>query len=591
MTRVRSFAVTLVATVALLLLPGFAGAASAPRVFAVAGSGERQFGGDGGPATDAGGEPLFVAALPHGGFLFSEPNSGRVRMVNAHGIITTVAGSGSFSYSEPLGDGGPATSANLNPTGLAVLPGGEFLVSDPGHRRVRMVSPQGVISTVAGAGPTGPVLPLPTGAASPIGEGGPATSASLQDPEGLAVLPGGGFLIADASANRVRMVNAHGIITTVAGTGAARSSGDGGPATRAGLYGPCAVAVLPGGGFLIAERYGDRIRRVDARGVISTVAGRGVPRGFLSEGRGDGGPASRALLDEPSGLAVLPGGGFLIADPGEGRVRHVDAHGIITTVAGASQWVQSGRVAFPIEPARQLWSGLSDGLGGPATAVRLTPSGLAVEPDGSILIAAETHVLMLATGRHPPLAVAIRPPTLVAGAIQLKVAASEPGREQVQVSSTPNGARVAALTRTVPAGLTDLGLPRLPSGALVVRVILTAQGRLATDETAIVTGHVLPVSLARAAIASHCCGGAPAVVAATRAKRAQDEEEETPPSVISCHRFTPTRVDCQWGWQGRCAEAASAVLRNVLVYLTVTNSCTYAKHPRQHGVPWIAPLL
>jgi hypothetical protein len=154
-------------------------------------------------------------------------------------------------------------------------------------------------------------------------------------------------------------------------------------------------------------------------------------------------------------------------------------------------------------------------------------------------------------------------------AIQLKVAASEPGREQVQVSSTPNGARVAALTRTVPAGVTDLGLPRLPSGALVVRVILTAQGQLATDETAIVAGRVLPVSLARAAIASHCCGGAPAVVAATRAKRAQDEEEETPPSVISCHRFTPTRVDCQWGWQGRCAEAASAVLRNVLVYLTV----------------------
>jgi len=580
----------LVATVALLLLPGFAGAASAPRVFAVAGSGERQFGGDGGPATDAGGEPYFVAALPHGGFLFSEPNKGRVRMVNSHGIITTVAGSGSFSYPEPLGDGGPATRASLNPSGLAVLPGGGFLVSD-GHGRVRMVSPQGVISTVAGAGPTGPVLPMPTGTARPIGEGGPATSASLQDPEGLAVLPGGGFLIADASANRVRMVNAHGIITTVAGTGAARSSGDGGPATRAGLYGPCAVAVLPGGGFLIAEQYGDRIRRVDARGIISTVAGIGPPRGSLTGSLGDGGPATRAILYDPSEVAALPGGGFLIADVGDGRVRHVDAHGIITTVAGASQWAQSGRVAFPIEPARQLWSGLSDGLGGPATAVRLNPTGLAVEPDGSVLIAAENHVLMLATGRHPPLAVAIRPPTLVAGAIQLKVAASEPGREQVQVSSTPNGARVAALTRNVPAGVTDLGLPRLPSGALVVRVILTAQGRLATDETAIVTDRVLPVSLARTAIASYCCGGAPAVVAARRAKRAQDEEEETPPSVISCHRFTPTRVDCQWGWQGRCAAAASAVLRNVLVYLTVTNSCTYAKHPRHHGVPWIAPLL
>jgi len=290
-------------------------------------------------------------------------------------------------------------------------------------------------------------------------------------------------------------------------------------------------------------------------------------------------------------VAALPSGGFLIADTGDGRVRHVNAHGIITTVAGASQWAQSGRVAFPIEPAGRLWSGLSDGLGGPATAARLNPSGLAVEPDGSVLIAAENHVLMLATGRRPPVAVAIRPPTLVAGSIQLKVAASEPGREQVQVRSTPSGARVAALARTVPAGVTDLGLPRLPSGALVVRVTLTAQGRLATDETAIITDRVLPVSLARAAIASHCCGGSPAVVAATRAKRAQDEGEETPPSVISCHRFTPTRVDCQWGWQGRCSEAASAVLRNALVYLTGTSSCTYARHPRHHGVPWIAPLL
>jgi len=560
-------------------------------VFAVAGSGERQFGGDGGPATDAGGEPLFVAALQHGGFLFSEPNNQRVRMVNSHGIIITVAGSGSFSYTEPLGDGGPATSASLNPTGLAVLPGGGFLVSDAGHDRVRMVSPQGVISTVAGAGPTGPVLPPPTGAARPIGEGGPATSARLQDPEGLAVLPGGGFLIADASANRVRMVNAHGIITTVAGTGAARSSGDGGPATRAGLYGPCAVAVLPGGGFLIVERSGDRIRRVDARGIISTVAGIGPPRGSLTGSLGDGGPATRAILYEPSEVAALRGGGFLIADAGDGRVRHVDAHGIITTIAGAPDYVHSGDVAFAVEPARALWSGLSDGLGGSATAARLTPSGLAVEPDGSVLIAAETHVLMLATGRHPPLAVAIRPPSVVKGSIHLKVAASEPGREQVQVSSTPNGARVAALTRNVPAGVTDLGLPRLPSGALVVRVVLAAQGRLATDETAIVTDRVLPMSLARAAIASHCCGGASAVVAATRAKRAQDEGEEAPPSVISCHRFTPTRVDCQWGWQGRCAEAASAVLRDALVYLTVTNSCTYAKYPRHHGVPWIAPLL
>ena len=123
-----------------------------------------------------------------------------------------------------------------------------------------------------------------------------------------------------------------------------------------------------------------------------------------------------------------------------------------------------------------------------------------------------------------------------------------------------------------------------------MRVTLSGQGRLASDETAIFSGRVLPVGLARAAIARRCCGGGPPVVPVARARQAQ-EAEETPPSLISCHRFAPTRVDCQWGWQGRCAEAASAVLRYALVYLTVTNSCTYSAHPRHHGAPWIAPLL
>ncbi|MGO9319935.1 MAG: hypothetical protein ACLQBY_03905 [Solirubrobacteraceae bacterium] len=581
----RYFTVTLAATAVLLTCSSAAGAASAPRVFAVAGSGGSHLSGDGGPATDAGGEFRDVVALPHGGFLVS---GGVVRRIDAHGVIRTVAGNGSFSYQEPLGDGGPATSASLDPEGLAVLPGGGILIADPGHHRVRLVNSHGIISTVAGSGSTGPVLAPLTGPRGPLGDGGPATSASLISPVAVAALPGGGFLIADSQDHRVRMVNARGIITTVAGTGAAGFSGDGGPATSARLHTPSAVAVLPHGGFLIAEQYGDRVRRVDARGIITTVAG--IGRSGTDSNGGDGGPATRAALDEPRGLAVLPGGGFLIADVGNGRVRQVDARGIITTVAGAAQWVQSGPVSFPVEPARAQWSGLSDGLGGPATGARLSPLGLAAEPDGSVLVAAYTHVLMLATGPRPPLAVAMRPPTIVEGSIRLNVAASEPGRERIEVSSARDGRRVATLTRTVRVGIADFALPRLPGGALVVRVTLSGQGRLATDETAIFSGRVLPVSLARAAIARRCCEGGPPVVPATRAKRAQDEEEAAP-SVISCHRFAPARVDCQWGWQGRCVEAASAVLRNALVYLTVTDSCAYSAHPRHHGAPWIAPLL
>jgi NHL repeat len=558
-------------------------AAAAPRVFTLAGFGASQLSGDGGLATDAGGEFRDVVALRGGGFLVSGQV---VRRVDARGVITTVAGNGSFSYQEPLGDGGPATSANLNPQGLAVLPNGGFLVADPGHHRVRLVNAQGVISTVAGSGSTG-FVELPPGPRNPLGDGGPATSAGLLTPVSVSVLRGGGFLIADWQDDRVRMVNAHGIITTVAGTGTARTSGDGGPATRAGLHGPSAVAALPHGGFLIAEQYGRRVRRVDAHGVITTVAGTGH-----GERLGDGGPATRAALWEPMGLAVLPGGGFLIADAGTGRVRRVDANGIITTLAGAPAYVRSGRLLFPVAPARAPWSGLSDGLGGLATGARLTPLALAVEHDGSVLVGAASHVLMLARGRHPPLAVAIRPPSIRAGSVRLNVAASEPGRERIVVRAARDGRRVAALTRAVRAGVADFRLPRLPGGALVVRASLSGQGRRASDETAIFSGRVLPARLARAAIARRCCHGGPPVIPVTRARQAQEGEfEETRPSVISCRRFAPRRVDCQSGRQGHCEEATSAVLRDTLIYLTETNSCAYSKYPRHHGAPWIAPLL
>jgi hypothetical protein len=556
-------------------------AALSPRVFSVAGSGSLTLSGAGLPATDAGGEFRDVAPLPHGSFLVS---GGVVRRVEADGAITTVAGDGSFSFfQEQLGDGGPATSANLDPEGVAGLPGGGFLVADTTHHRVRLVSSTGVISTVAGSGTIGPLFPPLSGPAPQLGDGGPATSASLDYPTSVAVLPGGGYLIADVGDNRVRMVDAHGIITTVAGTGTAGFSGDGGPATTAALNGPSTVAVLPHGGFLIAEQRGNRVRRVDAHGVITAVAGTG------RQGTdGDGGRATHAALTSPGGLAVLPGGGFLIAEAG--RVRRVDSHGIISTLAGAAQSVRSGNVIFSVEPARAQWSGLSDGLGGPALSAQITPLSLAVEPSGSVLVGAYTHVLMLATGSHPLAAVAIRPPAIVNGFIQLNVAASEPGQERIVVRAARDGRRVATFTEAVGAGVSGFRLPRTPGGTLIVRVTLDSHGRLATDETTIVSGHVLPVGLARAAIAFRCCSGKPPVVQTAHAKRAQ-EGEETPPSLLSCHRFSATRVDCQWGWQHRCAEAASAVLRNALVYLTVYVPCTFARHPRHQGAPWIAPLL
>src|SRR3954452_5002408 len=265
--------------------------------------------------------------------------------------IFTVAGVGERGFS---GDGGLATGAALNsPVGVAEMADGGFLIADLDNARVRRVSAAGTITTVAG-----------TGTAGFSGDGGAATAAKLNAPLAVAATADGGFLIADSGNRRVRRVSAAGTITTVAGTGTAGFSGDGGPATEAQLASVPALAVTPDGGFVIADAGNERVRRVTPAGTITTVAGTGTP-GFS----GDGGPATTAQLDSPAAVAVTPDGGVAIADVSNHRVRRVSPAGTITTVAG------SGGLGF-------------SGDGGPATAARLKfPCGVATTPDGGILIA------------------------------------------------------------------------------------------------------------------------------------------------------------------------------------------------------------
>jgi hypothetical protein len=230
----------------------------------------------------------------------------RIRRVAPNGTITTVAGTGVAGYS---GDGGPARQAELSlPRGIAALPTGELLIPDSGNNRIRLVGLDGRIRTVAG-----------TGVAGSAGDGGPATAAELDGPFGVSPVADGGFLIVERRGNRVRRVWPDGTITTVAGTGVAGYSGDGGPAVAARLNEPHAVAALPDGGFLIADTGNHRIRRVDARGVITTAAGTGAV-GF----GGDGGSAGEAVLFEPKAIAVLANQrGYLIGDAANNRVRLV----------------------------------------------------------------------------------------------------------------------------------------------------------------------------------------------------------------------------------------------------------------------------
>jgi uncharacterized protein (TIGR03437 family) len=315
----------------------------------VAGDGRADSSGDGGPATAASLTPCGVAADAAGNLYIAENHNHRIRKVTAAGTITTVAGSGQAGYS---GDGGPATSAWLEgPEGVAVDAAGNLYIADGGNSRIRKVTPSGTITTVAGNGRDGY-----------SGDGGLATAASLGYPSDVAVDAAGNLYIADTSNSRVRKVAPTGTITTVAGNGQQSYSGDGGPATAASLSQPRGVAVDAAGNLYIADGVNERIRKVTPAGTITTLAGNGAYK-FS----GDGGAAAGASLNFPTGVAVDAAGNLYISDGN--RIRKVYVAGTITTVAGNGQAGYSGD-------------------GGPATAASLDgPMGLAVDAAGNLYIA------------------------------------------------------------------------------------------------------------------------------------------------------------------------------------------------------------
>ena len=329
----------------------------------VAGTGTAGFSGDGSAATAAGlNSPIGVAVDGAGNLFIADSYNHRIRRVAfSTGLVTTVAGTGTEGFS---GDGGAATAAGLNtPTGVAVDGGGNLFIADQYDHRVRRVAAStGLITTVAGTG---------TGGFS--GDGGAATAAGLSYPSGVAVDGAGNLFIADQGNNRIRRVAAStGLITTVAGTDTDTVSfnGDGGAATAARLNSPSGVAVDGAGNLFIAEQSNNRIRRVAfSTGLITTVAGTGT-KGFS----GDGGAATLAWLNDPTGVAVDRAGNLFIADPFSHRIRRVAAAtGLITTVAG------TGTEGF-------------SGDGGAAIAARLNkPTGVAVDGAGNLFIADQVN--------------------------------------------------------------------------------------------------------------------------------------------------------------------------------------------------------
>jgi NHL repeat len=369
----RRWIVGVVAAAALILGAPALSLRLAGTITTVAGTGVAGLTGNSGPAVAAEiGHPRGLATAPEGGFVFAEPFNATVRRVSPDGVLSAVAGTGAPGDS---GDGGPAQSAQLRlPHAVAFTASGGLLIADTLNHRIRLVAADGTISTVAG-----------TGVAGFAGDGGPAAAGQLDAPRGLAALPDGGFLIADTGNQRIRRVLPDGTITTVAGSSVRGFAGDGGAATSGALASPFGVAPTRDGGFLIADTGNDRIRGVGPDGTLATLAGSGV-RGFA----GDGGPATAASLNQPHAVAPLPDGGFLLADTDNNRIRRVGPDGTITTVVG------DGASGF-------------QGDGGDATSAELDqPKALAVLPSGQGFLIGDSgnnRVRLVELDLRPPLTV------------------------------------------------------------------------------------------------------------------------------------------------------------------------------------------
>lgn len=293
------------------------------------GTGQAGYTGDGGPATKALlNQPFHCEVDGRGNLYVAEAFNHCVRKVNLQtGVITTVAGNGKKGYT---GDGGPATQATFNEPYAVVVDGqNNLFIADRLNVVVRKVDGQtGIVTTIAGTGKKGYG-----------GDGGPGAKALMIEPNDCFLDGKGGLLIADVGDWRIRRLDlASGVITTFADTGRpkvkgkpARSSiGDGGPANKAIVVGARAVCVDGQGNTFICEREGSSIRKVNARGIITTIGGTGQ-----WGDSGDGGDAKTATFKGPKGIRCDKDGHIFIVDTENHSVRRIDAKtNVVTTVAG-----------------------------------------------------------------------------------------------------------------------------------------------------------------------------------------------------------------------------------------------------------------
>lgn len=359
---------TILAACTLLASAGALTAAQ-PVISHFAGTGVKGFGGDGGTAVEAQlNFPTGIARGPDGALYVCDTSNHRVRKITPDGKIMTVAGTGEKGWS---GDGGPATAAKLSEPYEVRFDhtGNIFWVERLSHSIRRLEAKSGIISTVAGSG-----------AAGFSGDGGPATEAKMNEPHSIGFDKAGNLYICDVKNHRIRKVDMKtGIISTFAGTGERKPTPDGAPFATAPLSGPRALDFDKDGNLWLALREGNMILKLDlAHGRVYRVAGTGA-KGFT----GDGGPAKVATLNGPKGIAVAPNGNVYLADTENHVIRMIDVkQGTIGLVAGTGT--------------------RGDGPeGDPLKCQFNRPHGIFIDADGSVFIGdTEAHrVRVIRTGK------------------------------------------------------------------------------------------------------------------------------------------------------------------------------------------------
>jgi sugar lactone lactonase YvrE len=342
--------------------------------------------------TDAGATPAWhvnsgvessMVFGPDGAFYFIDGPNYQVDRLDAAGNVTVVAGRGflvgnngfpvttkDHGHTEDTGwtgDGGPAVDAQLSfPVALAFDAQGNLYISDHGNDVIRKVDTNGIITTVAGVGPSdtwvkGPWVP---GIQPKGGDGGPATQAVLESPRGITFDAQGNLYIADRDHDVIRKVDTNGIITTVAGTGQRGYSGDGGPATKAKLSRPDGVVFDAAGNMYIDDENNSRVRKVDKNGIITTVGGTGEVGCS-----GNGGPATAGMMANPHGMGFAPDGSLYVSEGDCNVVRKITPNGTLLPVLGTGT------------------AGCSGLGGGPGTSAQVTnPGDITLDAQGNLYV-------------------------------------------------------------------------------------------------------------------------------------------------------------------------------------------------------------